>query len=155
MSTENKIIIGGATQPSTINTPGDIRERVATFEEIYNIDNPAVGGTVWVEDEQKEYRIISLKSKIIGGMEIENGAVNEVVPEAEIISRSLNLSGGSVADAIASDKEAVTTVAEAIAQDGEAVNTVVGAIAQDEEAVNTLAGAISKTRKVEGDTLYL
>lgn len=141
MSTENKIIIGGATQPSTINTPGDIRERVKTFDEIYNIDNPAVGGTVWVEDEQKEYRIISLKPKVIGGMEIENGAVNEVVPEAEIISRSLNLTGSSVADALA--------------QDEEAVNTVVGAIAQDEEAVNTLAGAISKTRKVEGDTLYL
>lgn len=141
MSTENKIIIGGATQPSTINTPGDIRERVKTFDEIYSIDNPAVGGTVWVEDEQKEYRIISLKPKVIGGMEIENGAVNEVVPEAEIISRSLNLTGSSVADALA--------------QDEEAVNTVVGVIAQDEEAVNTLAGAISKTRKVEGDTLYL
>lgn len=155
MSTENKIIIGGATQPSTINTPSDIRDRVATFEKIFEIDNPSKGATVWVEDEEKEYRIISLKPKVIGGMEIENGAVNEVVPEAEIISRSLNLSGGSVADAIASDKEAVTTVAEAIAQDGEAVNTVVGAIAQDEEAVNTLAGAISKTRKVEGDTLYL
>lgn len=141
MSTENKIIIGGATQPSTINTPGDIRERVKTFDEIYNIDNPAVGGTVWVEDEQKEYRIISLKPKVIGGMEIENGAVNEVVPEAEIISRSLNLTGSSVADALA--------------QDEEAVDTVVDAIAQNEEAVNTLAGAISKTRKVEGDTLYL
>lgn len=141
MSTENKIIIGGATQPSTINTPSDIRDRVATFDKIFEIDNPAVGGTVWVEDEEKEYRIISLKPKVIGGMEIENGAVNEVVPEAEIISRSLNLTGSSVADAIA--------------QDEEAVNTVVGAIAQDEEAVNTLAGAISKTRKVEGDTLYL
>lgn len=138
---DNTIIIGGATQPSTINTPGDKRERVATFDEIYNIDNPAVGGTVWVEDEEKEYRIISLKPKLIGGMEIANGAVNEVVPEAEIISRQLNLKGSSVADAIA--------------QDEEAVNTVVGAIAQDEEAVNTLAGAISRTRKVEGDTLHL
>lgn len=141
MSTENKIIIGGATQPSTINTPSDIRDRVATFEKIFEIDNPSKGATVWVEDEEKEYRIISLKPKVIGGMEIENGAVNEVVPEAEIISRSLNLTGSSVADAIA--------------QDEEAVNTVVDAIAQDEEAVNTLAGAISKTRKVEGDTLYL
>lgn len=141
MSTENKIIIGGATQPSTINTPSDIRDRVTTFDKIFEIDNPSKGATVWVEDEEKEYRIISLKPKVIGGMEIENGAVNEVVPEAEIISRSLNLTGSSVADAIA--------------QDEEAVNTVVDAIAQDEEAVNTLAGAISKTRKVEGDTLYL
>ena len=90
---DNTIIIGGATQPSTINTPGDKRERVETFEKIFEIDNPAVGGTVWVEDEQREYRIITLKPKMIGGMEIADGAVGEVVPEAEIISRSLASSG--------------------------------------------------------------
>lgn len=113
---DNTIIIGGATQPSTINTPSDKRERVKTFDEIYSIDNPAVGGTVWVEDEQKEYRIISLKPKLIGGIEIENGAVNEVVPEAEIISRSLNLSGSSVAESIVKDEKAVDAIAEAISR---------------------------------------
>lgn len=117
--TDNTIIIGGATQPSTINTPSDKRERVETFEKIYEIDNPAVGGTVWVEDEQKEYRIISLKPKMIGGMEIENGAVNEVVAESEIISRSLVFgkeAAGNMATAIADNEEAVTTVTEAIAK---------------------------------------
>jgi hypothetical protein len=116
---DNTIIIGGATQPSTINTPSDKRERVETFEKIYEIDNPAVGGTVWVEDEQKEYRIISLKPKMIGGMEIENGAVNEVVAESEIISRSLVFgkeAAGNMATAIADNEEAVTTVTEAIAK---------------------------------------
>ena len=141
---DNTIIIGGATQPSTINTPGDKRERVSTFEEIYSIDNPAIGGTVWVEDEQREYRIISLKAKTIGGMEIENGAVDEVVPESEIISRSLTFG-----------KEAAGNMAAAIAESEEAVNTMAEAIASDEDAVTTLAGALSKTRKVEGDTLYL
>lgn len=116
---DNTIIIGGATQPSTINTPRDKRERVSTFEEIYSIDNPAVGGTVWVEDEQKEYRIISLKPKTIGGMEIENGAVNEVVAEAEIISRHLNIDADSVADSIVSNEEAVNTIAEAIGKKSE------------------------------------
>lgn len=125
---DNTIIIGGATQPSTINTPGDKRERVTTFEEIYSIDNPAVGGTVWVEDEEKEYRIISLKPKFIGGIEIENGAVNEVVPEAEIISRGLNLDGGSLAESIAEDSEAVNTLTDAIVADQEALNTIAGAI---------------------------
>lgn len=124
---DNTIIIGGATQPSTINTPSDKRERVETFEKIYEIDNPAVGGTVWVEDEQKEYRIISLKPKEIGGMEVADGAVNEVVPEAEIISRSLNLNAESLAETIA----------------------------KDDEAVETLAGALNKFKKIEGDTLYL
>lgn len=116
---DNTIIIGGATQPSTINTPSDKRDRVGTFEKIYEIDNPAVGSTVWVEDEEKEYRIISLKPKMIGGMEIENGAVNEVVAESEIISRSLVFgreAAGNMATAIADNDEAVTTVTEAIAK---------------------------------------
>ena len=127
---DNTIIIGGATQPSTINTPGDKRERVKTFEEIYSIDNPAVGGTVWVEDEQKEYRIISLKPKIIGGMEIEDGMVNEVVPEAEIISRGLKLNGESLAEEIAKDSDAVNTLTDAIVQDSDALSTIAGAISQ-------------------------
>ena len=141
---DNTIIIGGATQPSTINTPGDKRERVETFEKIFEIDNPAVGGTVWVEDEQREYRIITLKPKMIGGMEIADGAVGEVVPEAEIISRSLASSG-----------EAAKGIAAAIAGNEEAVDALAEAIASDESATTALAGAISKFRKIEGDTLYL
>ena len=141
---DNTIIIGGATQPSTINTPGDKRERVSTFEKIFEIDNPAVGGTVWVEDEQKEYRILSLKAKVIGGMEIADGAVNEVVSEAEIISRSLKFG-----------EEAAENMASAIAGNEEAVNMVAGAIAADEAAIATLAEAIPKFKKIEGDTLYL
>ena len=141
---DNTIIIGGATQPSTINTPGDKRERVTTFEKIFEIDNPAVGGTVWVEDEQKEYRILSLKPKIIGGMEIADGAVNEVVPEAEVISRSLKF-----------DEAAAENMATAIAENEEAVNKVAGAIAADEAAVAVLSEAIPKFKKIEGDTLYL
>ena len=141
---DNTIIIGGATQPSTINTPGDKRERVSTFEKIFEIDNPAVGGTVWVEDEQKEYRILSLKAKVIGGMEIADGAVNEVVSEAEIISRSLKFGD-----------EAAENMASAIAGNEEAVNMVAGAIAADEAAIATLSEAIPKFKKIEGDTLYL
>jgi hypothetical protein len=141
---DNTIIIGGATQPSTINTPGDKRERVTTFEKIFEIDNPAVGGTVWVEDEQKEYRILSLKPKVIGGMEIADGAVNEVVSEAEILSRSLVFG-----------EEAAESMASAIAGNEEAVNMVAGAIAADESAVAALSEAIPKFKKIEGDTLYL
>lgn len=119
---DNTIIIGGATQPSTINTPGDKRSRVATFEDIYNIDNPAAGATVWVEDEQKEYRIVSLKPKVIGGMEVADGAVNEVVPEADIISRSMTYgeeATEAIADAIAGNEGAVSRIAEAMAQQTE------------------------------------
>lgn len=128
---DNTIIIGGATQPSSINTPRDKRERVKTFEDIFNIDNPAQGsGTVWVEDEEREYRIISLKPKIIGGQEIPNAAVGEVVPESEIISRSL-----------ADSEEATKNIASAIAESEEAVGSIADAIAKKstyDESTGTL-----------------
>lgn len=116
---DNTIIVGGAIQPTTIDTPNGKRDRVNTFEEIFNIDNPSVGATVWVRDEEKEYRILSLKPKVIGGKEVENGAVNEVVPEAEIISRSLNFGGEAaenIATAIADNEEAVDSIATAISK---------------------------------------
>ncbi len=116
---DNTIIVGGAIQPTTIDTPNGKRDRVNTFEEIFKIDNPSVGGTVWVRDEEKEYRILSLKSKTIGGKEVENAAVNEVVPESEIISRSLIFgeeAAENMASAIASNEDAVNSIANAMAR---------------------------------------
>ena len=62
--------------PSTTDTPGDVRTRVQTFADIANIDNPFVGMEVWVIDEEKEYRIKKLASKVVGGMEIPNGRID-------------------------------------------------------------------------------
>lgn len=84
MSTENKIIIGGAVMPSTVDTPTDARTRVQTFADIATIDNPFVGMEVWVVDEEKEYRIKKLVPKIIGGIEIPNGAIDVEDPEAVV-----------------------------------------------------------------------
>ena len=82
---ENKVIIAGGIQPSTKNTPGDVRERVTTYSKIADIENPSVGATVWVEDEAKEYRIWALTSKEVGGILIENAAVDmdQVKPTAD------------------------------------------------------------------------
>lgn len=80
--TDNKIITGGGIQPSTIDTPADVRTRVETFADIANIDNPFRGMEVYVVDEDKEYRIVSLTSKIIGGMEIPNAAIDISDPQA-------------------------------------------------------------------------
>lgn len=84
MSTENKIITGGGIMPSTTDTPGDVRTRVQTFAEIGNIDNPFIGMEVWVIDEEKEYRVKRLVPKMIGGIEIPNGAIDIADPEAVV-----------------------------------------------------------------------
>lgn len=81
---DNTIIIGGAVMPSTANTPTDARTRVQTFADIANIDNPFVGMEVWVVDEAKEYRIKKLVPKVIGGIEIPDGAIDIEDPEAVV-----------------------------------------------------------------------
>ena len=71
-----KVITSGPVTPSTINTPLDFRTRVNTVDEIYNIDLPFVGMIVYVIDENKYYKIKTLKSKEIGSQLIENAAVD-------------------------------------------------------------------------------
>lgn len=111
---DNTIIVGGATQPSTIDTPNGKRDRVNTFDEIFSLENPAVGATVWVRDEEREYRILSLQPKNIGGFEVENAAVKEVVPESEIISRTLDVQ--SIAENIVNSEDAMNSISDALAK---------------------------------------
>lgn len=134
MSTENKIIIGGAVMPSTVNTPTDARTRVQTFADIANIDNPFVGMEVWVIDEAKEYRIKKLVPKVIGGIEIPDGAID------------------------IEDASAVVDAKEEIkAETMEQVNTTIEEAKKDivEEAAASAAESVKKEMKVEGDTLYI
>ncbi len=89
-----KIIIGGGIQPSTQDTPGDLRTRVETFADIARIDNPYRGMTIYVVDEDKEYRVKKLASKVIGGIEVESSAIDledieSVRPVSEEISKAI------------------------------------------------------------------
>lgn len=87
--------------------------QVDTFDDIFKIVNPSLWTTVWVRDIQQEFRIISLKPKVVDGVEIADMVVNEVVSEAEIITRSLD--PVSVAQGIAGSETAVATLSDAIA----------------------------------------
>lgn len=90
-----KIIIGGGIQPTTQDTPGDIRTRVETFNDIAGIDNPYRGMLVYVVDEDREYRVKKLTSKVIGGIEVPNSAIDiedeeSVRPSSEDIKKELS-----------------------------------------------------------------
>lgn len=52
-------------------------EIVETQSDILNIQSPRVGMTVYVRDEGVTYIIRSLKAKVIGGLTVQNAAVNE------------------------------------------------------------------------------
>lgn len=107
MSTENKIITGGGIQPSTIDTPADVRTRVETFADIANIDNPFRGMEVYVVDEDKEYRIKKLVPKVVGGIEIPNGAID--IEDAEAV---VDVKKEIISEAVEEVKESVLSNAK-------------------------------------------
>ena len=73
---ENKVVIGGSVIPSISDAPMDIRTRVNTIDDIYNIELPYIGMIIYVINEDKYYKIKTLKAKEIAGVLIENSLVD-------------------------------------------------------------------------------
>lgn len=72
----NKIISSGGFVPSSTDTPIDLRIRVQSIDDIYDIELPYVGMIVYVIDEDKYYKIKTLKAKEVGITSIENALVD-------------------------------------------------------------------------------
>ena len=58
---ENSIVSRGGFKPSSKDTPLDIRTRVETEQDIYEIPNPYIGMIVYVKDTGKRFEILTLK----------------------------------------------------------------------------------------------
>lgn len=111
---DNRIIIGGGIMPTTQDTPGDVRCRVETRDDIAHIDNPYRGMTVYVADEDREYRIRRLSPKTVGGIEVPNAAVDLSDPQAvvdvkeDIVRDAAEKAAGSIASKTEYDEETGT-----------------------------------------------
>ena len=58
------------------NTPTRVGEIIESLNEIDNIPNPFVNMKIWVKDENCEYRVLSLKSKKVGSVEIKDAVID-------------------------------------------------------------------------------
>lgn len=98
----NKIISSGGFVPSSTDTPIDLRVRVQSVNDIYNIELPYIGMIVYVIDEDKYYKIKTLKAKKVGIASIENALVdtfeeffinssNELTQMPEIVIANKNI----------------------------------------------------------------
>lgn len=65
---------------SKTDTPTRVGSRIWTLDEIPNIPNPAVGMIVYVRSTDEYYSVKTLKSKVIGGMAIQNAQVDTYEP---------------------------------------------------------------------------
>lgn len=72
----NGVITSNGFLISKTNTPTRIGEIIESLSEIENIPNPVVNMKIWVKDEQCEYRVLTLKSKSIGGINIPNSVID-------------------------------------------------------------------------------
>ena len=61
---------------SKTDTPTRVGSRVWTIEEMEGIPNPAVGMIVYVRSTDEYYSVKTLKSKVIGGITVENAVVD-------------------------------------------------------------------------------
>lgn len=70
-------VVNGSLIPSGKNEPLDARTRIANIAEIENIEVPYVGMIIYVEDEKVYYKVLSLKNKQVGPVEVQNAAVDQ------------------------------------------------------------------------------
>lgn len=74
------IEVGQPLQFTDPNTPTRVGEIVENVSDIYNIPSPRLGMQVFVKSEKKSYVITSLKSKVIGGVDVPEAAVEAFEP---------------------------------------------------------------------------
>lgn len=77
---DDAILSSNGFSPTKVDTPLDKRSRIENVSEVPNIPNPFVGMIFYVSSEDKYYRVKSLKSKVVGGITVQNAQVNEYVP---------------------------------------------------------------------------
>ena len=84
---ENAIVTSGGIKPGTVNTPGDLRTRIETIKDAKSIPMPFVGMIFYVIDEDKFYKVKSIKDKVMGPI-VNKGALideyEELIPEVVI-----------------------------------------------------------------------
>lgn len=77
---DKKIDISGPLLPTESNCPTRVGEMVENVSDIYNIPSPRLGMQVFVKSEKKNFVITSLKSKVIGGVDVPEAAVEAFEP---------------------------------------------------------------------------
>ena len=70
------VVLNGGVQPSSKDTPGDIRTRIQTIADVETIPVPFIGMIFYVIDENKYYKVLSLKGKQIAGITMPNMLVD-------------------------------------------------------------------------------
>ena len=74
---KNSIVTSGGIRPSSSDTPVDIRTRIESLDDIYDIPLPFVGMIIYCKEDDSYYKVLSLKPKKIGVISIPDSLVDK------------------------------------------------------------------------------
>lgn len=77
MGIKKNTVVRGCLVPSLKNKPLDGRQDVPTLADIVNIENPYVNFIFPVAETGKWYKVISLRTKVMGDLEIPDGEIDK------------------------------------------------------------------------------
>lgn len=75
----SRILVGGGLIPTLTDTPLDTRGRIDNPDQLTDVEMPFVGMEIYCTGTRRKYRVLSLKSKSIGGVNIADAAIDEYV----------------------------------------------------------------------------
>lgn len=79
----SRVLVGGGLIPTALDTPLDVRTRIANPEDLANVEMPFVGMEIYCTGNQRKYRVLSVKNKEINGVMVANAAIDECVALAD------------------------------------------------------------------------
>lgn len=153
---DDAILSSNGFIPTKTDTPSDRRTRIESICEAPNIPNPFVGMIFYVSSEDKYYRVKSLKSKVIGGITVQNAQVNEYVPFETGMSGTSNYSELSNKPSIGGvTLEGNKTLDQLGIPSKQSVAGKQDAISQVNVSVDDATGTPSGSASVSGSTLSI
>lgn len=84
-----RIEVAGSLIPGVTDTPLDARGRIASLDDVGNIENPFVGMPFYVASERALFVVRTLKSKQVGSITVPNAAIDQYGPAVGIPDKLL------------------------------------------------------------------
>lgn len=161
---ENSIVSSGGFKPSSKDTPLDIRTRVETEQDIYEIPNPYIGMIVYVKDTGKRFEILTLKEVDVGltiknvvdtykqfTVDLEEYAKIEDVPTK--VSELENDRGYAIEKNVDSKIETINNTINSNINNINTINSNINTINSEIDNINT--NLIGVSESIEGSSILV
>ena len=136
---DNVIVTSGAIKPTAVNTPADIRTRIETISEVESIPTPFVGMIFYVMDEERFYKVLSLRGKQVGNTFVEDMIIDrfeELIEEQDLSHLATKEEIGQLVGEAPEEMDTLGELAKAVTEMGQEL----GALKEQVDAIQVIEG---------------